>query len=166
MSTFVIFVILSSALFHAAWNAIIKGGTDKLFETVMKTSGGGIVVACILPFLPAPHPSSWPYLAATASIHLFYYLFMAYAYKGADLSYAYPLMRGSSPLIVALVSAFFLHTPLSTGGWAGVALLSAGILTLAADSIQRGNFSFSATLFALGNAFVIMGQGHSVLDKI
>ena len=157
MSTFVILVILGSALFHATWNAIIKGGTDKLFETVMKTSGGGIVVACILPFLPPPHPSSWPYLAATATIHLFYYLFMAYAYKGADLSYAYPIMRGSSPLLVALVSVFFLSKPLTAGGWAGVALLSAGILTLAADSIRRGSFSLSATLFAVGNAFVIMG---------
>lgn len=162
MTTTITLVILGSALLHAVWNAIIKGGSDKLFETVMKTSGGGFLMLFILPFLPLPAAESWPYLAGTATIHLFYYLFIAYAYKGSDLSYAYTIMRGSSPLFTALMTVFIMHEPLSAGGWAGVGLLSFGIMTLALDCVRRGQFNMTATMLALGNALVIMG--YTVVD--
>lgn len=157
MSTLVLFVVLGSAMLHAVWNAIIKGGSDKLIETSMKTLGGAVVVLFILPFLPLPLPESRPFLAGTVCIHLFYYLFIAYAYKGADLSYAYTIMRGSSPLFTALAAVFILHDTLTAGGWVGVIMLSSGVLILAVDAVRRGGFSVSATLLALGNAFVIMG---------
>ena len=162
MSGFVILVILGSALFHATWNAVIKGGSDKLFETVMKTSGGGIVAGCIIPFIPAPAPEAWPYLAGTVCIHIAYYLCIAYAYRGADLSYAYPIMRGSSPLFTALMAVFVLGDTISGGGWLGVILLSCGILVLALDNIRRGSFSLPVTLTALTCALVIMG--YTVVD--
>ena len=162
MTTAVIFIILGSALLHAVWNAIIKGGSDKLCETAMKTGGGGLAVIFILPFLPPPDPASWPYLAGTATIHLFYYLFIAYAYKGSDLSYAYTIMRGSSPLFTALVTVFAMQQHLSPGGWAGVGLLSLGILTLALDCVRRGQFNLGATFLALANSVVIMG--YTVVD--
>lgn len=157
MSTLVILVVLGSAILHAVWNAIIKGGSDKLIETSMKAGGGAVAVLLVLPFLPLPLPESRPFLATTVCIHLFYYLFIAYAYKGADLSYAYTIMRGSSPLFTALVAVFILHDALTPGGWTGVLMLSAGVLTLALDAVRRGGFSLSATLLALGNAVVIMG---------
>ena len=162
MSDLVILVILGSALFHAAWNAVIKGGTDTLFETVMKTSSGGIISACLLPFLPAPARESWPFLAATASIHVAYYLCLAYAYKGADLGYAYTLMRGTSPLLTALMTVLVLGHTLPLGGWAGVLCISLGILSLAVDSVRRGSFTWRVTLVALANAVVIMG--YTVVD--
>lgn len=162
MSGYVILVILGSALFHACWNAVIKGGTDTLFETVMKTGGGGIVAGLCLPFLPAPAPEAWPYLAATVSIHIAYYLCIAYAYRGADLGYSYTIMRGSAPLLTTLMAVFVLGDALSAGGWLGVILLSTGILTLTLDSLRRGNFSLPVTLIALANAMVIMG--YTVVD--
>jgi len=166
VSTFVILVVLGSAMLHAVWNAIIKGGDDKLIETAMKAAGGGIVALAFLPFLPLPLPESRPFIFATACIHLFYYLFIAYAYRGADLSYAYTIMRGSSPLFTALVSVFVLHEALSVHGWTGVLMLSSGVLILAADAVRRGGFSAPATFLALANAVVIMGyslvDGHGV----
>ena len=162
MSDLVIVVILGSAMFHAAWNAIIKGGTNTLFETVMKTGSGGILAACLIPFLPAPAQESWPYLAGTACIHVAYYLCLTYAYKGADLGYAYTLMRGTSPLLTALLTVLFLGHTLPPGGWAGVLCISLGILSLATDSVRRGSFNWRVTLVALANAVVIMG--YTVVD--
>jgi drug/metabolite transporter (DMT)-like permease len=162
MSLSVIAIILGSAVLHAVWNAIIKGGSDKLCETSLKTLGGALFMLCCIPFLPLPAPASWPYLAGTATIHLFYYLFMAYAYKHSDMSYVYTLMRGSSPLFTALFTVFIMGQSLSPGGWAGVAILSAGILVMALDSLKRGNFNLAATIFALTNSLVIMG--YTVMD--
>ncbi|CAK7001964.1 MAG: hypothetical protein DELT_00066 [Desulfovibrio sp.] len=166
MDTLVILVVLGSAMLHAVWNAIIKGGADKLIETSMKATGGGLAVLFVLPFLPLPLAESRPFLMATVCIHFFYYLFIAYAYKGADLSYAYTIMRGSSPLFTALVSVFVLSEHLSLPGWAGVLMLSAGVLVLAVDAVRRGGFSASSTALAMSNAFIIMGytvvDGHGV----
>lgn len=156
MSTLVILVVLGSALLHAVWNAIIKGGQDKLIETAMKALGGGFAVMFILPFLPLPLPESRIYLFGTMCIHLFYYLFIAYAYRGADLSYAYTIMRGSAPLFTALATFFFLHEDMTPGGWAGVVMLSSGVLILALDAVRRGGFSAPATAYALSNAVMIM----------
>lgn len=162
MSTALILALLGSALFHAVWNAIIKGGSNKLFETVMKTGGCAILCLPFVLYLPLPAPAAWPFLAGTVSIHIFYYLLLAYAYKGSDMSYAYTIMRGSAPLFTSLVAVFILGDTLKAGGWAGVLLLSSGILVLAVDSIRRGQFKLAPTLMALANALVIMG--YTVVD--
>ena len=166
METFVILVVLGSAVLHAVWNAIIKGGTDKLVETSLKAGGGAFLALLLIPFLPVPLPESRIFIASTVAIHLFYYLFIAYAYKGSDLSYAYTIMRGSSPLFTALFSVFILHEALSGSGWTGVIMLSAGVLILAVDAVRHGAFNLPATILALANAFVIMGyslvDGHGV----
>ena len=162
MTTTLIFILLGSALLHAVWNALIKGGPNKLFETVLNTSGGGLCALCVLFFLPLPAPASWPYLAGTASIHLFYYLLLAYAYRGAEFSYAYTIMRGSAPMFTALVAVFVLGHPLSSGGWAGVLLLSAGILVLTLDSLRHGIFTAGPTAMALANSLMIMA--YTVVD--
>ena len=47
------------------------------------------------------------------------------------MSQAYPLMRGTAPLLVALVSRFWLGEHLSPAAWAGVALICSGVLSLA-----------------------------------
>jgi drug/metabolite transporter (DMT)-like permease len=48
------------------------------------------------------------------------------------LSYVYPIMRGTAPLLTAVAAALLLREPLGIGGWGGVLLISAGILLLAA----------------------------------
>ena len=166
MELIVILVVLGSAVLHAVWNAIIKGGDDKLIETAMKTGGGALTALCVIPFVPLPLPECGIFIAATVCIHIFYYLFIAYAYRGADLSYAYTIMRGASPLFTGLFSVFILHEVFPGSGWAGIVLLSAGVLILATDALRRGSFNLQATMFALANAFVIMGyslvDGHGV----
>jgi drug/metabolite transporter (DMT)-like permease len=161
MDVFVLIVILGSALLHATWNVVVKGGSDKLFEAVMKTHGGGVWALAAFAFLPLPDAACLPYLLGSAGIHFFYYLFLAYAYRGADMSYAYTLMRGASPLLTAVVTTLAVES-LSPGGWTGVLLLSAGILVLTGESARRHAFRLAPTLFALGNAVVIMG--YTVVD--
>lgn len=162
MSTPLILALLGSAVLHAVWNAIIKGGTNKLFETVMKTGSGGLFALPVILCLPLPEAAAWPFLLGSVTIHIFYYLLLANSYKGADMSYAYTIMRGSAPLFTALVAVFLLNDALSAGGWAGVLLLSTGILVLAWDSLRRGQFRLWPTVTALANALVIMG--YTVVD--
>ena len=93
--------VLFAALMHASWNAIIKSGSDTFLDTLLVGSGAALVAAATLPFLPLPAIESWPYLAISVILELAYYSLVAAAYRTGDLSYVYPIMRGSSCLTPA-----------------------------------------------------------------
>jgi len=152
----IVLIMLGAALLHAAWNAIIKGGSNALFEAALKTMGGGVAVCCMLPFLPLPAPQSWPYLAASCTIHLVYYSLLGLSYRNADMSIAYSVTRGTAPLLTALTLALVLGVPLSVGGWLGVVLLSAGVLALSADALRQSESTWWGCRLSLANALVIM----------
>ncbi len=123
--------VLFAALLHASWNAIVKGAPDKLLTTILVAASAAAISALALPFLAQPARESWPFLAASAVLQVGYYLLVARAYRGADMSQVYPLMRGTAPLIVAMVSSFWLGEILSPAALAGVALICGGVLSLA-----------------------------------
>ena len=148
-------VVLLAAALHASWNAIIKAGSDKFHDTGLVTIGAAIVPGLLLPWIPLPAPTSWPYLAASVVIHFGYFSLVALAYRAGDLSYTYPIMRGVAPMLTALVASLMVDESLTVGGKIGILLLSAGILTLAGDNWWSGRFDFAATAFGLLNAVVI-----------
>ncbi|NHZ95307.1 DMT family transporter [Massilia sp. CCM 8734] len=156
MSGATVLLVLFAALLHASWNALVKAGPDKLLSTVLVASGGAVLAALALPFLALPAPASWPWLIASACCHLAYYRLLAAAYAHGDMSHAYPLMRGSAPLLVALGSAALVGEVLSLRQYGAIALICAGVLAM---SLRRAAGatppSRRATLFALLNAAVI-----------
>ncbi|WP_342114981.1 DMT family transporter [Pseudoduganella sp. OTU4001] len=160
MSPTVVAVVLCGALLHASWNALVKGGRDPFFGSVLVASGAALLSLPFLPFLAAPAEASWPYMAASTVIHYFYYGLLAAAYRHGDMSHAYPLMRGSAPLLVALSSVPLLGEHLTPTQYAAVACISGGIFGLwfatRATATQATASSRSrATLYALLNALVI-----------
>ena len=103
--------------------------------TILVAASAAVISALALPVLAQPARESWPFIAASTVLQVGYYLLVARAYRGADMSQAYPLMRGTAPLIVALVSRFWLGEQLSlaaTGGamGKGTALLAVYALGL------------------------------------
>lgn len=145
-------IVLFAALLHASWNAIVKGAPDKLLTTILVATSAAAISALALPFLAQPARESWPFLAASAVLQVGYYLLVARAYRGADMSQAYPLMRGTAPLLVAVVSRFWLGEHLSPAAWAGVALICSGVLSLA---LAGRGANVQSVRAALLNAVVI-----------
>lgn len=127
--------------------------------------GAAVWTAILLPLLPVPSIASWPYLGASVLIHVAYFVLVAVSYRGGELSFVYPLMRGTAPVLTAVAGALLLNESPAAGGWAGVLLISFGILVLAGDSLLRGTFRLAPAMFALANAGVIVlytivdGQG-------
>ncbi len=156
MSLSVILLVLGGAFLHATWNIIVKGGSNKLFETAMNALGGGLGAIFILPFLPLPAPESWGLLAVSCCCHLTYYLCMAAAYRVADLSLGYTIMRGTAPMLTAIVLSLF-GVSLGLAGWSGIILLCAGIFTLALEQRLGHKGSLKGILYSLRTSFVIMG---------
>lgn len=156
MSGQIIFLVLGAALLHASWNIIVKGGANKLYESAMNALGGGLGALCLLPFLPLPDKNTWGFLALSCCCHLAYYFCIAAAYKVADLSLGYTIMRGTAPMLTALVLCV-LDVPLSLAGWGGVLLLCSGILTLALEQQVSRKAGLKGIFYSLRTAFVIMG---------
>ncbi len=156
MSGQIIFLVLGAALLHASWNIIVKGGANKLYESAMNALGGGLGALCLLPFLPLPDKNTWGFLALSCCCHLAYYLCITAAYKVADLSLGYTIMRGTAPMLTALVLCV-LDVPLSLAGWGGVLLLCSGILTLALEQQVSRKAGLKGIFYSLRTAFVIMG---------
>ena len=152
MSFSVFALVLVAAAVHAGWNALIKGADDKMLSTGLVTVMAAGLAAGGLPFVPLPETALWPYILGSTLLQILYYALVAGAYRRADFSQAYPLMRGTAPLVVALVAHFGLGQPLPGWAWAGVGLLCGGIIATAGG--RRGG---PGTGMALLNAFVIAG---------
>ena len=146
-------LVLLAAVLHALWNAVVRGASDTLLTTILVAAFGALVGVVALPFLPPMAPGAWSYLAVSAALEILYYALVAFAYRHAEMSRAYPLMRGIPPLLVAVVSATLLGTGLAHLEWIGIALISAGILTMLVGG--RGTGDRRGMAFALVNAVVI-----------
>ncbi|MGE5839728.1 MAG: DMT family transporter, partial [Deltaproteobacteria bacterium] len=164
VSFHVMLIVLLAALLHAAWNAFIKSGEDTLLETTLLVTGAGVIAGLILPLVPLPAQTSWFFLAASVAIHCVYFSLVALAYRTGELSFAYPMMRGSAPLFTAVLTVFVVGDPLGTGGWSGILLLCAGILWLSRDGWKSANSQKHALAFALLNAAVIVA--YTVVDGL
>ncbi len=148
-------VLLGAAL-HAGWNVLVKEGSDRFLNTLSVVAGSAVAAAVFLPFLPLPQPASWPYLAASVVIHIFYFLFLTLAYQKGDLTLVYPLMRGLPPMFTGLAAAFLLSEWPSPSGWLGIVLVSAGVVSLSADSRMAMKAGITPIVFAVVNAGVIV----------
>jgi drug/metabolite transporter (DMT)-like permease len=155
MSFLALSAVLLGAFLHAAWNALIKRGTDTYLDTVLVAVGAGVAGCVLMPFAPLPALASWPHIALSTAIHVAYFFLVAAAYRVGDLSHAYPLMRGAAPLIVALLSGVLVDEQLSAMAWLGVSLICGGILGLVFFRATGSAPSRRATAFALLNAVVI-----------
>jgi uncharacterized membrane protein len=122
--------VACAALLHASWNAVLRGGSDRLWSmTLMMVAVIG-VTATIAAFVPWPAAASWPYVIASAVIHTGYNLSLVRTYRSGDLGETYPISRGSSPVLVALGAAIFAGERISFIAAIGIALVSGGILSL------------------------------------
>lgn len=153
MSALVTALVLGSALLHASWNAIIKSSRDVMLDTALVAAGAGLLALPLTASVSLPANASWPYLGASAAIHVGYFSTLVAAYRAGDLGHAYPLMRGTAPLLVALFGVALLDERPSPTMWLGILLISAGILSL--GLLQQGRAQRNATLWALANAAII-----------
>jgi drug/metabolite transporter (DMT)-like permease len=130
--------VLGAGFLHAAWNALLKSsaGGDATLDTAAVVAGSSVWGLAVVPFTGLPAPAAWPYMATSAVIHFGYYVTLAQAYRTGDLSFAYPLMRGTAPLIVTVLGSIFLRELPTAPMMLGILLISAGIVSIA--FVQRG----------------------------
>jgi drug/metabolite transporter (DMT)-like permease len=131
MSFTVFCAVLTAALLHASWNAMVKGARDKQLNMVAVVIGHLPLAVIALVFSPLPALASLPYLLAGIALHFGYQLMLLRAYDAGDLTQIYPIARGSAPMIVAAVSVGFLGVTLQPVEIIAVLTIGIGILSMA-----------------------------------
>lgn len=147
-------ILLFAALLHASWNAIVKASGDKMYAAISVSGSAAVIALLLLPFAPQPSLASAPYLLLSSALQVVYTVLVAKTYQVSDMSQTYPLMRGTAPLLVAIVSVVFLGDRLSPLAWAGIGVICLAILAMAYNgraSSRRG------VVLALINACFIAG---------
>lgn len=130
MDSTVFVLVLAAAALHAGWNALLKIGLDRYLTASLIQIGAACAALPALPFFSLPQPVAWPFIGLSALLHVGYNLFLTRAYQHGDLSQVYPIARGSSPLLVALL-ALLAGDLLQPAQWAALLVLVAGIWLMA-----------------------------------
>ncbi|MBI3914064.1 MAG: EamA family transporter [Chloroflexi bacterium] len=123
-------LVLLSAFLHALYNFLVKSSRDTIayywwtiaigslsYGAWLIISGNGIYLA----------PASVPFYLISALAEIGFFVGMVRGYAVGDLSLVYPLARGLPPILVALWSALILNERLPALGYAGIAIVVAGM---------------------------------------
>ncbi|MDN0193789.1 DMT family transporter [Streptomyces sp. S.PNR 29] len=164
MTPLVTAAVLLAAVTHASWNAIAHKITDKLVGFAL-ISGGGVVIGVALAAVTAfPAAGAWPYLFASAVIHIAYYALLMTSFRLGDFGQAYPLARGTAPLVVTVLAAVFAHEV--PDGWAaaGIAVSCAGLTGVALWGLRGHRPDWAAIGAALATGLTI--AAYTVVDGL
>ncbi len=164
MEPLVIVMVLAAAVMHAVWNAFIKIGGDRLMTLAVVTAMSGLLALILLLLGPPPAVESWPYIGLSIVIHSAYYYLLIRSYDVGDLSHAYPLARGSAPLLVAGGAALFAGEMLGLGEFVGVAVICAGIFSLMLSGRSGWRHDPRSILYPLATGVAI--AAYTVTDGI
>jgi|HigsolmetaAR203D_1030402.scaffolds.fasta_scaffold00138_28 drug/metabolite transporter (DMT)-like permease len=157
MTWTVFLAVLLAAVLHASWNALVKVSADRLSAMGLLTLASGVIGLVFLPFVPAPSPAAWPFLAGSVLLHIGYRLFLVEAYRHGDLSHVYPISRGTGPLIVALLSAAIVGEQMGLMTALGVTAIALGVIALAFRGGPAVLERPEPLLYALGTGLFIAG---------
>jgi drug/metabolite transporter (DMT)-like permease len=148
-------IVIGAGGLHAAWNAITKHLDDRLMTFALigiaSAVGGGLAVA--LAGLPAR--AAVPFAIASAAIHIGYDLALMNSYRVGAFNQVYPIARGTSPLVVAVGAYFLAHEHLGAVPLAGVAILAAGLISLALSSGRLSRSDLPAVTAAVATGLTI-----------
>ncbi len=159
---FIFILIIVSALCHAVWSAIIKSSKNPL-SLMGITSVLEVIIFLPLTFtVPFPKLDAWYFLIATVIIHVFYRLNVIYSYRYGDLSYIYPISRGSSCLFVAIISILFLNSDISVAGFVGISIVCIGLFLISYSK----KLSFNFRGFALAISTAILITAYTLVDGV
>jgi drug/metabolite transporter (DMT)-like permease len=156
--------VLLAAVTHASWNAIAHRITDKLVGFTL-IAGGGVPIGLAMALVTAfPAARAWPYLFCSAVIHIAYYVLLMRSFRLGDFGQAYPIARGTAPLVVTVLAAVFAHEV--PDGWAaaGVAVSCAGLTGVALWGLRGRRPDWAAIVAALATGLTI--AAYTVVDGL
>jgi len=123
-----VLLILGSACMHVVVHISLKNARDRAAFVWWMLLFAMLLFSPILVIFRQPISLvALGVMALSAIFEATYFLAIAQAYRGADLSVVYPLARGTAPALLLIWSALILREAITPGGIAGVVTIAAGL---------------------------------------
>jgi drug/metabolite transporter (DMT)-like permease len=164
VQTTTIYLVLLAAVLHALWNTLVKTSSNGFLKLTLINTFIGVFGLLLLPWTELPSGKVWYFLTASILVHIAYNYLLAFSYRIADLSFVYPIARGTGPLFVALFSALLVGENLTGHSIIGVFIISLGVILLSYRSFKKGSPELRAVIFSLLTGLTI--ASYSVLDGL
>jgi drug/metabolite transporter (DMT)-like permease len=146
---------LFAAVAHAVFGALQKGRHDPwLTRGAIDLCYATMALPVAVFLVPWPDGRAWAILAGAMVIHFGYKLCQAMAYTRGAFTVVYPIVRGSSPLVTVAIAGLVFDENYTLVQWAGVVLLSGGILALSAVNVASVGIGRRLLLGAIAWALV------------
>lgn len=157
--------MLAAAVAHATWNALAHSISDKLVAMGWMGAGGAACAVPLVVLAPPPAASAWPYLLSSVGVHILYNAGLIQSYKRGDFGQAYPIARGTAPLVVALLAAVFVGEVPTAFQSAGILLIFLALagLAVAGTSTAHGSDRWAVAV-AIGTGLTI--AVYTVIDGV
>lgn len=136
MSLSAIALVLAAALFHALWNLAVHRTEDRVATVAVNGLVAGVALLPVA--LLDPPWAVWPLLLLSALAETAYALSLTAAYERGQLAIAYPLGRGTSPLLITLGGWLVLAETPAPPALVGAAALGLGMALVATAGRTRG----------------------------
>ena len=130
-----VLLVLVSAVLHAAWNARLHRCGDP--EVVIVLAYFYVGIALLPAAIVDPPGEVLGWLLASSLAQGLYMGLLGSAYRVGSLGVAYPIARGTAPLLVGLGGWLLLDETPSLATAVGLAVLVVGLLSLAGLGAQR-----------------------------
>lgn len=159
-------LVLISAFLHALWNFAARKASGNL---AVMWLGLAIAIIICLPLALRIWPSmesirsALPYMLATGIIHSLYFWLLSKSYKEGEISFVYPIARGTGVAGTSIGAPVFINEGISSLGAVGIIAIICGIIAL---GLNRAN---SKKQFNSGISALLVGctiTGYSLVDKI
>ena len=157
--TLIFILILFAAFCHAGWSTIVKNHNS--FSIMGMTSIVEIIVfAPLVFFVPFPSLEIWYFIIASVILHGFYRIGVIYSYKFGDLSFVYPIARGGSSLLIAIITLIILQEYISLLGFVGILTVCMGIFLISYSK----NYKFNFNAFILASITAVLITIYTIVD--
>ena len=124
----------------------------------------GLLGLVLIPFIGPVEEAAWPMLLMSTVVHGGYYVFLTFSYRNVELGQAYPILRGTGPIVVFSASFILLNEPVSGLQLFAFFLIAGGILSLSLRSFSYFKQQPSTIFYALGTG-VLIGI-YSLIDGV
>lgn len=164
ITTPILLAVLGAAVLHATWNAVAHGIGDRLIGFTLIGLTYTVIGAVVVDCTGFPSAQGWPFILASAGLHIVYELALMASYQLGQFSQVYPLARGTSPWVVAVLSITVLDQRLPAPELVGVLVISAGLISL----VFLGGLPTRKELPALAASFGtgLMIASYTVVDGV
>lgn len=170
MDVIVFLLVISSAVFHASWNLVLRKVSGNIIVVWLSLFVGGLTVlpvvignAYIKGLEASVTQTGLVCVFASAVVHSVYFCLLARAYQKGEISIVYPITRGAGIAITAIFAMLVLNEKITLLGALGIGLILVGIFLIVSKGFNRQK---SSEVFLMALSVGVMVGACSLIDKV